>query len=71
MPRKLDRYIEISSVGFTLYGWDVMTSVLIHDFGHYDLFNQGISEGSTRDEAVKIEIRQPAWVGTDAFTFGA
>jgi hypothetical protein len=51
-----DRYIEISSVGFTLYGWDVMTSVLIHEFGHCDLFNEGISEGSTWDEAVQIEI---------------
>jgi hypothetical protein len=33
-----DRYIEISSVAYKLYGWDVMTSVLVHEFGHCDLY---------------------------------
>jgi hypothetical protein len=38
------RYIRISSIGYQHYGWDVMTSVLIHEFGHCDLFLQGIAE---------------------------
>src|ERR1035438_8447526 len=45
-----DRYIEISSMAYSIYGWDVMTSVLIHEFGHCSLFNDGIGEGSTLEE---------------------
>jgi len=50
-----DRVIEISSVAYLLYGWDVMTSVLIHEFGHCDLFNEGIAEGSSSEESLTIE----------------
>jgi hypothetical protein len=50
-----DRYIEISSVAYRLYGWDAMTSVLIHEFGHCDLFNEGIGEGSSAEENLAIE----------------
>jgi hypothetical protein len=49
------RFIEISSVAYKLYGWDVMTSVLVHEFGHCDLFNEGIGQGSTAEEKLKIE----------------
>ena len=50
-----DRMIEISSVAYKIYGWDVMTSVLIHEFGHCDLFNEGIAEGSSPEENFQIE----------------
>ncbi len=50
-----DRYIEISSVAYKIYGWDVMTSVLIHEFGHCDLFNEGIGEGSSPEEKLANE----------------
>jgi len=50
-----DRIIEISSVAYKIYGWDVMTSVLIHEFGHCDLFNEGIAEGSSMEENLKAE----------------
>lgn len=39
------RYIRISAFAYQLYGWDVMTSVLIHEFGHCELFNEGIEGG--------------------------
>lgn len=52
---EFDRFIEISSVTYRIYGWDVMTSVLIHEFGHCDLFNEGISEGSSSEENLAIE----------------
>src|SRR5258708_36817309 len=44
-----DRYIEISSVAYKLYGWDVMNSILVHEFANCDLFNDGISEGLSRE----------------------
>jgi hypothetical protein len=50
-----DRYIEISSLGYTIYGWDVMTSVLIHEFGHCSLFNEGMHQGTTAEENLSIE----------------
>ena len=50
-----DRRIEISSVAYEIYGWDVMTSKLIHEFGHCDLFNDGIGEGSSSEEKLDIE----------------
>jgi hypothetical protein len=49
------RYIRISSVGFRQYGWDVMTSVLIHEFGHCALFLEGIGEGASWSEKLEIE----------------
>ena len=51
------RYIRISSIGYTYYGWDVMTSVLIHEFGHCDLFLEGIAEreGMSWDKKVDLE----------------
>jgi hypothetical protein len=50
-----DRIVEISSVAYKIYGWDVMTSVLIHEYGHCDLFTEGIGEGSSREEDLEIE----------------
>jgi hypothetical protein len=51
------RYIRISSIGFAHYGWDVLTSVLIHEYAHCDLFLQGIEEmpGMTWDEKLELE----------------
>ncbi len=49
------RYIRISSIGYRQYGWDVMTSVLIHEFGHCDLFADGIAEGPCREANIEIE----------------
>jgi hypothetical protein len=50
-----DRLIEISSIAYRLYGWDAMTSVLIHEFGHCVLFNEGTGEGSSAEENLTIE----------------
>ncbi|HEY3443600.1 MAG TPA: hypothetical protein VGK29_22775 [Paludibaculum sp.] len=50
-----DKIIEISSLAYRIYGWDVMTSVLIHEFGHCDLFNEGVCEGGSSDESLKVE----------------
>jgi hypothetical protein len=50
-----DRYIRISSVAYEIYGWDVMTSILIHEFGHCALFNEGIGAGSSSEENLEIE----------------
>jgi len=55
-----DRYIEISSVAYKIYGWDAMTSVLVHEFGHCDLFNEGIGEGSSPEENLEIERKANA-----------
>jgi hypothetical protein len=30
--------IYISSDAYKIYGWDMMTSILIHEFGHHELF---------------------------------
>jgi len=49
------RYIRISSVGYKHYGWDVMTSVLIHEFGHCALFAEGIGEGASWEKDLEIE----------------
>jgi hypothetical protein len=46
----------MSSVGYRLYGWEVMTSVLIHEFGHCDQFNEGKSEPAEWDAKVAFEI---------------
>jgi len=45
----------MSSVAYKIYGWDVMTSVLIHELGHCVLFDQGVGEGSTWEENLEIE----------------
>jgi hypothetical protein len=37
------------------YGWDVMTSILIHEFGHCALFKQGIGQGSSWEASLEIE----------------
>jgi hypothetical protein len=50
-----DRYIELSSAAYKIFGWDVMASVLTHEFGHCDLFLEGIGEGSTDEENLEIE----------------
>jgi hypothetical protein len=49
------RYIRISSEGYKYYGWDVMTSVLIHEFGHCALFAEGIGQGSSWEANQEIE----------------
>jgi hypothetical protein len=49
------RYIRISSVGYKHYGWDVMNSVLIHEFGHCVLFAEGIGEGTSWEDNLEIE----------------
>ena len=53
----LRRYIRISSIGYIHYGWDVMTSVLIHEFGHCDLFLEGIAERpeDSWDDRLRLE----------------
>lgn len=50
-----NRYIRISSLGYRIYGWDVMTSVLIHEFGHCELFLEGIGEPEEWDDKIQIE----------------
>jgi hypothetical protein len=49
------RRIRVSIGAYRLYGWDAMTSILIHEFGHCDLFNEGIGYGSSWEEKLKIE----------------
>jgi hypothetical protein len=51
----LDRYVRISSVAYKIYGWDVMSSILIHEFGHCLLFEEGVGEGSSPEEDLEIE----------------
>jgi hypothetical protein len=51
------RYIRISSVGYKHYGWNVMTSILIHEFGHCALFSEGIGEGASWEENLELERR--------------
>src|SRR5580658_3525645 len=55
-----DTYIRISSLGYRYYAWDVMTSVLIHEFGHCDLFSQGIAERPESSWEEKQAIEQAA-----------
>jgi hypothetical protein len=42
-----DHYeIHIWPFAYRLYGWDMMTSVLIHEFGHVELLKtEGLSQG--------------------------
>jgi hypothetical protein len=49
------RYIRMSSLGYRHYGWDVMTSILIHEFGHCSLFSECIGEGKSWEENLEIE----------------
>lgn len=50
-----DRYIRISSEAYKLYGWDVMTSILIHELGHCALFSEGVAEGCPGVETLEVE----------------
>jgi hypothetical protein len=50
-----DRYIRISSIGYRIYGWDVMTSCLVHELGHCELFLDGISEPEEWDKKIEVE----------------
>lgn len=52
------RYIRISSIAYRHYGWDVMTSVLIHEYAHCDLFLEGIAEGPGMSWDEKLELEQ-------------
>jgi len=53
-----NRYIRISTLGYQHYGWEVMTSVLVHEFGHCDLFLEGISEtpGMSYEDKIRLEV---------------
>jgi hypothetical protein len=49
--------ILISSVGHAIYGWDVITSCLIHEWGHHDQLTQDAkTEPTDWDEKIKYEI---------------
>jgi hypothetical protein len=55
-----ERYIRISSIGYRQYGWDVMTSVLVHEFGHCDLFTEGIAENPSASWEEKLQLELAA-----------
>jgi hypothetical protein len=50
-----NRYIRMSSIGYRIYGWDVMTSCLVHELGHCELFLEGIGEPKEWDKKIEVE----------------